>query len=58
MLDIFIFVYTDYASRPSHTTYFYENCKKSKAVPLTGYETSRIPYILDNLLTDGGEDVS
>jgi hypothetical protein len=38
--------------------------KKSKAIPVTdhggpkGCETSRIPHLLDNRLTDGGEVVS
>jgi hypothetical protein len=39
-------------------------CKKSKAIPVTGsegsygYETSRLQHFLDNLLTDCGEGVS
>jgi hypothetical protein len=37
---------------------------KREAIPVTGhggpqrYETSRLPYFLDNRLTDGGEVVS
>jgi hypothetical protein len=30
---------------------------KSKAILVTGRETSRLPHFLDNRLTDGGEAV-
>jgi hypothetical protein len=43
---------------------FWQRRNKGKAIPVIGHEglegceTSRLPYFLDNRLTDGGEVVS
>jgi hypothetical protein len=61
MFNIYIYIYMYTLYIPY---YFEYKVKKGKAIPVTdregpyGCETSRLPHLLENRLTDGGKVVS